>query len=614
MPDTFRPNLFAALAAIALTPSLLFAVDPPAATAKAAENNHETKAQRDARMQWWREARFGMFIHWGLYSVPAGTYHGRRIGGIGEWIMNDAEIPVAEYAGYAKKFNPVKFNADEWVSIAKNAGMKYIVITSKHHDGFAMFHSKTSAYNIVDATPFARDPLKELAAACKKQGIKLGFYYSQAQDWHHPGGFAYSTHGRPQGHWDKAQDGDFHKYIHEIAIPQVREILTNYGDVAVLWWDTPAGMNRAEVQELAGLLKLQPHIIANNRLGNGVQGDTETPEQFIPATGYPGDWETCMTINDTWGYKFYDRNWKPTETLLRNLIDIASKGGNYLLNVGPTSEGVIPPACAERLSHVGEWLKVNGESIYGTSRGPFKRGLPWGRATQKSETTAIQMLRATGATQTRLVQYETLYLHVFDWPTDGKLLVPLLNRPLKAYLLVAKDKGLEFSAGEHGITIELPAEAPDKIASVVVLVLDRKPEPFGYHVRPAADGTVSLKAVDADIDGVAQVENRGGAPNIGFWTEQKTTVSWNIDVPAGEYSVALEYAAEPSSDGNELQLVAGGEALSATIHATGSWETYKTVQLGKLKVPEGVKRITVKPTKLNGPVMNLRWIKLSKAQ
>ena len=346
MLPTFRPVILAALAAVLLGATRLPAADSPAAENKTAE----TKAQRDARMQWWREARFGMFIHWGLYSVPAGTYHGKQIGGIGEWIMNCGEIPVAEYAGFAKQFNPVKFNADEWVSIAKNAGMKYIVITSKHHDGFAMFHSKASLYNIVDATPFGRDPLKELAAACKKQGIKLGFYYSQAQDWHHPGGFAYATNGRKQGHWDKAQDGDFHKYIREIAIPQVREILTNYGDVAVLWWDTPAGMTREEVHELAGLLKLQPKIIANNRLGNGIDGDTETPEQFIPATGYPGrDWETCMTMNDTWGYKSYDHNWKSTETLLRNLIDIASKGGNYLLNVGPTNEGLIPPASVERL-------------------------------------------------------------------------------------------------------------------------------------------------------------------------------------------------------------------------------------------------------------------------
>jgi alpha-L-fucosidase len=578
--------VIATLAAVSITASKLPAADSPA-------GSPETKAQRDARMEWWREARFGMFIHWGLYSVPAGTYHGKRIGGIGEWIMNDADIPVAEYAGYAKKFNPVKFNADEWVSIAKNAGMKYIVITSKHHDGFAMFHSKTSPYNIVDATPFGRDPLKELAEACKKQGIKLGFYYSQAQDWHHPGGFAYATHGRGQGHWDKAQDGDFHKYIREIAIPQVREILTNYGDVAVLWWDTPAGMNREEVRELAGLLKLQPKIIANNRLGNGIAGDTETPEQFIPATGYPGDWETCMTINDTWGYKSYDRHWKSTETLLRNLIDIASKGGNYLLNVGPTSEGVIPPACVERLQAIGTWLKVNGESIYGTSRGPFKRGLAWGRATQKGN---------------------TLYLHVFDWPKDGKLQVPLANTPVKAYLLAAKDKGLEIKANQYGITILVPDEAPDKIASVVALELEGQPQPIARRLRPAADGTLVLKAADAEINGSAQIEEIGGVSNVGYWTDPQTTVSWNADLPAGDYNVELCYAAETGSDGNEFHILAGDQSLSGTIKATGSWSKFESVSLGKLTIPAGTKAIIVKPGKVGGPVMNLRWIRLAKAE
>ncbi len=318
----------------------------------------ETPAQRDARMAWWREARFGMFIHWGLYSIPAGIWDGKQVPRIGEWIMNNASIPVAQYKALAPQFNPTGFSAHDIVALAKSAGMKYIVITSKHHDGFAMFDSKANAFNIVDATPFKRDPLQELAAECRKQGIKLGFYYSQDQDWTAPGGDAImrDDHDPVTHHWDKAQDGDFDTYLNTKAIPQLKELLSNYGEFpSVVWFDTPMpNMTPERAAEIVTLLNQHPNLIWNNRLGGTYKGDTETPEQYIPANGYPGrDWESCMTINDTWGYKSYDLNFKSTETLLRNLIDIASKGGNYLLNIGPDSKGIVPTPEVERLHQMG---------------------------------------------------------------------------------------------------------------------------------------------------------------------------------------------------------------------------------------------------------------------
>jgi len=427
----------------------------------------ETKAEHDARMQWWREARFGLFIHWGLYAVPAGEWNGKT--NYGEWIRNNAQIPLAVYDKFLARFNPVKFNADEWVRMAKDAGMKYIVITSKHHDGFALFDSKVSDFDVM-ATPFQRDILKELSAACRKQGMTLCFYHS-IMDWHHPDYL-------PRRPWEKdrpAAGAKFDRYIQYMKA-QLKELVTGYGPLGVLWFDGEWENTWTEAygKDLYRYVRsLQPSIIVNNRVGasrSGMEGfsqdkesagDFGTPEQQIPATGLPGlDWETCMTMNDNWGYNSRDQNWKPAKEIIRMLADIASKGGNYLLNVGPTAEGVFPQPSIDRLREIGAWMKVNGEAITGTQASPFK-SLAWGRCTQKA---------AAGGTR--------LYLHVFDWPADGKLIVPgLLNTPKAVSLLTASGrKALKSTRDEDALVISVPAQPPDAIDSVVAVEVAGKPD------------------------------------------------------------------------------------------------------------------------------------------
>ena len=438
----------------------------------------ESPAQKDARMAWWREARFGMFIHWGLYSIPAGTWDGKQIPGIGEWIMNRASIPVADYKALAPQFNPTAFSAHDIVALAKSAGMKYIVITAKHHDGFAMFDSKANPFNIVAATPFKRDPLKELAEECRKQGLKLGFYYSQDQDWTAPGASALKTgdHQPPTFHWDPAQDGDFDTYLHTKAIPQLKELLTNYGDFpAVIWFDTPtANMTPARAAEIVALTNQHPNLIWNNRLGGTYKGDTETPEQFIPPQGYPGrDWESCMTINDTWGFKSYDTNFKSTETLLRNLIDIASKGGNYLLNIGPDSHGNVPTAEADRLRQMGQWLAVNGEAIYNTQPTLFGAEAGSFSDTEKDKNGKPKFIPAWNWRSTTAPN--KIYIEIFTWPAASGAqasfhLDKLPRNVTSAYLLADKThKPLKLTKSGAGLDIALPAQPLDPVATVLVL-------------------------------------------------------------------------------------------------------------------------------------------------
>ena len=410
------------------------------------ERGQREGAQRDPRLSWWRDARFGMFIHWGLYAIPAGVWKGQEIPGIGEWIMYRARIPVAEYERLARQFNPVRFDAAKWVLLARRAGQKYLVITAKHHDGFCMFKTELTNYNIVDATPFGRDPMKELAAECAKQGIKFCFYYSQTQDWHHPDGDG--------NDWDyDVAQKDFAGYLDSYVKPQVRELLTNYGPIGLIWFDTPKGITAEQSRSLLELChQLQPDCLVSGRLGNTLGDYASAGDNRIPEVAVDADWETPATINDTWGYKTNDHNWKSTEDLIHKLVDIVSKGGNYLLNVGPTAEGIIPQPSVDRLLAMGEWLQVNRQAVYGTRPGPLQ-GLEWCRSTAKPG---------------------KVYLHVFDWPKGGELHVPGLRQGVtRAYLLGDPSKApLPVSRRGDALTVEGPTAAPDTIDTVVVLDVD----------------------------------------------------------------------------------------------------------------------------------------------
>jgi alpha-L-fucosidase len=424
-------------------------------------------ARPDTRMEWWREARFGLFIHFGLYAVPAGEWNGRT--DYGEWIRNNARIPLDIYDQFRARFNPTAFDASDWARQARRAGMKYAVITTKHHDGFALFDSKETDFTIA-STPFRRDLVKEFADACRREGLRVGFYYS-IMDWHHPDYL-------PRRDWEKdrpAAGADFERYV-AFMKRQLKELLTAYGPIDVLWFDGEwEGTWTAERgRDLYNYVRsLQPDIVINNRVGkSGVMfggvsgqervGDFGTPEQEIPATGMPGtDWETCMTMNRNWGFNRTDKDFKPARELVRALVDIASKGGNFLLNVGPTAEGRFPQESVERLEAIGHWMEVNAESVRGTQASPFLK-LTWGRCTQK---------RLPGGVA-------RLYLHVFDWPASGRIAVEgLLNMPVRAFLLSdAKEQALDVVREGDALVVTGPPAAPDPVDTVVALDVVGRPD------------------------------------------------------------------------------------------------------------------------------------------
>jgi len=434
------------------------------ATPKPEEQTSKNPTDRDSRMAWWREGRFGMFIHWGLYAVPAGEWKGEKISGIGEWIMNRAKIPVKDYEQFAGQFNPTQFDAEAWAQLAQDAGMKYLTITAKHHDGFAMYDSKVSKYNIVEATPWKRDPMKELAAACAKRGIKFSFYYSQSLDWHEPNGMG--------NQWDFGPDEkkDFDQYLETKSLPQVREILSNYGPLGLIWFDVPKNMTAERAAKFEKLVhEIQPQCLVSGRIGQGSHNDYDsTGDNSIPVLPRAGDWETPATLNKTWGYKKDDNDWKSAKDLVFNLVDIVSKGGNYLLNVGPTADGVIPQPSQDSLRGVGRWMKVNSEAIYGCGKTAF--GTEYGAYSDtEKDSKGKPKFIPKPADWRCTTKPGKVFIHFFTWP-EGKFEVTgIKDKVTKAYLLADRAQDLKFSQTGDQLSVSLPPKAPDEVASVLCL-------------------------------------------------------------------------------------------------------------------------------------------------
>jgi alpha-L-fucosidase len=527
------------------------------------------------RTRWFREAKFGMFIHWGPYAVI-----GRH-----EWARHRFQIPQQEYDVYARRFNPVRYNPDAWVDLAANAGAKYIVITSKHHDGFAIWRSKAGDYDM-EITPYKGDPLKMLADSAKRKGMRLGFYHS-IMDWKHPD-------YRPRRAWESPnpkEGGNLNRYI-DFMKAQIQELLTGYGDVAMMWfdgeWEHSIGdMRSDEVYDF--IREIQPNALINDRLYKrepGNRADFGTPEQFVPATGMrdpsgkPILWEACVTINDdSWGYNKYETHFKTERDLIRMLVEVVSKGGNLLLNVGPRPDGTIQEEFVTRLNAMGRWMKVNGEAIYGTTASPFATLPFYGRATTRGN---------------------TVYLHVFQWPADGRLRVPALNNKVAgARLLGQTDAKIAVTAQAGEVVLSLPAEAPDEVASVVALDLDGPPRAEPYRSRPDSNGVISLGVESSEIQSSfgqrAKFENALGRVFLTSWTRKDDVPAWTVEVPrAGRYKVQMSYAAENRSTGTPYVIAAGAARLEGKVESTGGGWVFKTSPVGEIDLAAGVQAVEVR--------------------
>lgn len=597
----------------ALTAGLLLATSPLSAQDKQKSMDElwgdssldKTKFASEDRGLWFSEDKYSMFIHWGLYSNPAGKWKGKTYYGISEWLMSNrvADIPVEEYKELAKIFNPVNYDAKAIVQLAVDAGMKNIVITAKHHEGFAMYNSASSKYDVEDATSFTRDPLKELAIEAHKAGIGLGFYYSQRQDWYEQGGA-----GVP---WDKEKKkNNFDTYFDEKVVPQVTELLTEYGPIKTVWFDTPGGMTKAQSQKLVDLTRsLQPAAMINSRIGNGV-GDFRTlGDHSLSQVNHPGLWETIDTTNNSWGYAWYDENWKSGTEIAHRLISTVARGGNYMINVGPMGTGEVPSMAAKGLRRAGVWLKKYGKTIYGAEASPWGRAQAWGDITVKDN---------------------KLYLHVFDWPQDGTIrLSGLKNKITSVKALNGNGVGLDHSIMANGWTsIKLPTERPDTLVPVIAIELIGVPE---VDDIPGLDPTIrtTFNSAFATCTGCKNAEIRwmqkfgdwNYANNLLKWEDGGEGV-WNIDVAKeGQYFMEVEYSADDIVDFSEWIFTFKGDKLIMQALDTGERKNskrqgkgrtlyrYRTDALGVVNLKAGKQSIKVSPKgNVVGGGINLRAI------
>ncbi len=475
------------------------------------------------------DGNYAMFIHWGLYSQIANQYKGRTYYGIGEWIMNPqmANIPFDEYKTVAKEFNPTNFSGRAIARLAKDAGMKYVIITAKHHDGFAMYDTKVNDYNIVDMTPYAKDPMKELAEACREEGIGFGFYYSHAKDWTTPG-----ARNAPKVDAD-GNPVSFDDYFYSKSLPQLKEITSNYGPLVLIWFDTPGNIDKKYVDILTDVVrKNQPKALINGRIGAGGGDYQSLGDMEVPRGNVEGMWETVDTSNDSWSYAWYDKNWKTPKEILERLISTVARGGTYMLNVGPRGDGSVPEDAQRTLRSAGEWIRQYPFVVYGTDASPWGHALPWGDVTVKEN---------------------RLFLSLYEMPADHVLNLPGLKTEIVSVSLFNADEKqpLSFRKENGWIRMELPCEIQEKRIPVIEVELTGTPDVDPCRgIDPAV--TTELLVEFAEVQGAESDEKRW-MEKFGEWKgvhhafdwQAGGTASWDVDVlEPGAYQVDLTYAGE----------------------------------------------------------------------